>query len=134
MRFERHVLRGGQPEWEHMNVICLERKDGKAVKALIIRQNITEIRRKSWRYRSRCFWRARKERQYQLAIMSNSIYTFEFNLSKDLIEQDILRTVDGQQMSMLELTGLSAPCRASEWFERRESVLRRSPLKIISRL
>lgn len=119
MRFERHVLRGGQPEWEHMNVICLERKDGKAVKALIIRQNITEIKEKELEIQEQMFLASRKERQYQLAIMSNSIYTFEFNLSKDLIEQDILRTVDGQQMSMLELTGLSAPCRASEWFERR---------------
>lgn len=26
MRFERQVLRKGQPEWEHMNIICLEKK------------------------------------------------------------------------------------------------------------
>ncbi len=60
MRFERHVLRGGQPEWEHMNVICLERKDGKAVKALIIRQNITEIKEKELEIQEQMFWRAAK--------------------------------------------------------------------------
>lgn len=116
IRFERHVLHSGHPEWEHMNIICLERKNGTAVKALIIRQNITEIKEKELEIQEQMFLANRKERQYQLAITSNSIYTFEFNLTKDLLEQDILRTVNGQQMSMLEITGLSAPCQASDWF------------------
>lgn len=119
IRFERHVLCSGHPEWEHMNIICLERKNGTAAKALIIRQNITEVKEKELEIQEQMFLANRKERQYQLAIMSNSIYTFEFNLTKDLLEQDILRTVNGQQMSMLEVTGLSVPCRASDWFARR---------------
>lgn len=119
IRFERHVLCSGHPEWEHMNIICLERKNGTAAKALIIRQNITEVKEKELEIQEQMFLANRKERQYQLAIMSNSIYTFEFNLTKDLLEQDILRTVNGQQMSMLEMTGLSVPCRASDWFARR---------------
>ena len=36
----------------------------------------------------------RKERQYQLAITSNAICTFEFNLTQDRIERDILRETD----------------------------------------
>lgn len=73
VRFERHVLRNGVPEWEHMNIICLERKDGTAVKALIIRQNITEVKEKELKIQEQMFLASRKERQYQIAIMSNSI-------------------------------------------------------------
>ena len=36
-RFECYVLRDGRPEWEHMNIICLERKDGSAAKVLFTR-------------------------------------------------------------------------------------------------
>ena len=32
MRFECHVMRRGHPEWEHVNIICLERKDGQVSK------------------------------------------------------------------------------------------------------
>jgi len=129
VRFERHVLRNGVPEWEHMNIICLERKDGTAVKALIIRQNITEVKEKELKIQEQMFLASRKERQYQIAIMSNSIYTFEFNLSKDLLEQDIVRTVDGQQISMLDRMGLQVPCKASEWFACRRKLIAEESLE-----
>ncbi|MDE5597726.1 MAG: hybrid sensor histidine kinase/response regulator, partial [Lachnospiraceae bacterium] len=37
LRYECHVLRDGCAEWEHVNIICLERKDGKASKVLFTR-------------------------------------------------------------------------------------------------
>lgn len=40
--YECHVLRKSGPEWEHVNIICLERREGKAAKVLFIRQNISE--------------------------------------------------------------------------------------------
>ena len=129
VRFERHVLRNGVPEWEHMNIICLERKDGTAVKALIIRQNITEVKEKELKIQEQMFLASRKERQDQIAIMSNSIYTFECNLSKDLLEQDIVRTVDGQQISMLDRMGLQVPCKASEWFACRRKLIAEESLE-----
>lgn len=46
LRYECHVLRDGHAEWEHVNIICLERKNGHACKVLFIRQNITESVRK----------------------------------------------------------------------------------------
>lgn len=118
IRFERQVMQGGQTEWEHMNVICLERIDGKASKALIIRQNITEVKEKELMIQAQMALANRKERQYQIAITSSSMCTFEFNLTKDTIEQDITRTKDGERKSMLEMVGLELPCKASEWFER----------------
>ena len=60
----------------------------------------------------------RKERQYRIAIMSSAFSTFEFNLTRDLIENDIVHTENGEQSSLLEKVGLQAPCRASECFEK----------------
>ena len=118
LRFECYVLRDGQPEWEHVNIICLERKDGKTSKVLFIRQNITEIKEKELSVQAEISIANRKERQYRVSVASNSICNFEFNLTKDLIEQDIVRVKDGQQTSMLKRAGMEAPCKASEWFEK----------------
>ncbi len=46
LRFESHVFRNNKDEWEHVNIICLERKEGKVSKILFIRQNITEVKEK----------------------------------------------------------------------------------------
>lgn len=118
IRFESHVLRGGSPEWEHVNIICLERKEGRANKILFIRQNVTELKKKEMQIQAEMSLANRKERQYRIAIASSAFSTFEFNLTKDLIENDVVRVIDGQQVSLLEKAGLKAPCKASECFER----------------
>ncbi len=118
LRYESCVTRDGRTEWEHMNVVCLERKNGQASKALFIRQDVTELKEKELRMQAERSLANRKERQYQIAIMSNSFCSFEFNLSSDLIEQDIIRILDGRRSSFLEQVGLTAPCRASECFEK----------------
>ena len=117
---ECHVLRDGREEWEHMNIICLERRDGRASKVLFIRQNVTELKKKEMRIQEEMSLADRKERQYRIAITSNSFCTFEFNLTQDRIDQDIIRVYEGQEISLLDRAGLRAPCRASECFERWE--------------
>ena len=127
LRIECHMMRKGRPEWVHMNMICLERKDGKADKILYIRQNITEIKEKELRIQAKMSLANRKERQYRIAITANAFCTFEFNLTQDLIEQDVVRTMNGTQISLLEKVGLEAPCRASEYFEKcKQFVLKES--------
>ena len=116
--YERHVLCDGNIEWEHLNIICLERKNGKACKVLFIRQDITEVKEKELRIEAEMSLASRKERQYRIAITSNSICTFDFNLTQDSIEEDIIRVIDGKKISLLEKTGLKAPCKASGWLER----------------
>ncbi len=124
LRYECHVRRDGVTGWEHMNIICLERKGGKAAKALFSRQNITEVKEKELRIQAKMSLANRKERQYRIAIISNALYTFDFNLTKDLVENDIIRTINGQQISLLSQAGLKAPCKASEWFQQwRQHVL-----------
>lgn len=121
VRYEYQVQRDGQLEWEHMNVICLERKEGLASKILFIRQNITEVKEKELLIQAKMAVANRKERQYRIAIVSNSICTYEFNLTKDWVENDIVRIMpDGSKFSMLEKVGLSFPCSASEWFRKCE--------------
>ncbi len=127
VRLECHVQRESHEEWEHLNIICLERKDGRAGKVLFIRQNITEVKENELRIQAEISLASRKERQYRIAITSNAFCTFEFNLTKDRMEQDIVRVIDGRQVSLLEKAGLKAPCRASECFERwKQFVLKES--------
>ena len=60
----------------------------------------------------------RKERQYRAAITSNAFCTFEFNLTKDIIENDIVCMIDDKPVSLLDKIGLKAPCKVSECFEK----------------
>ena len=117
LRYECHILRNDREEWEHVNLICLERQEGKVQKVLFIRQNITEIKEHELRVQARISLADRKERQYRTAITSSAIATYDFNLTKDVIEGDIIRIVDGQPVSVLDKMGLEKPCKASLWFE-----------------
>ena len=129
VRYECYVQRRQKAEWEHVNVICLEKKDGIATKVLFTRQNITEIKEKELRIQAKIALASRKEKQYQIAITSKSFCTFEFNLTQDRIERDIVRTLDGQQTSLLKAVGLSAPCRASECFEKWKRFIEKESLE-----
>lgn len=117
VRFECHILQNGQPEWEHINIICLQRSAGKAEKLLFIRQNITEVKEKELHIQAKMAVANRKERQYQIAITSNALCTFEFNLTQDHIEKDILCEMGGEQISLLQQVNLEPPCKVSDWFE-----------------
>lgn len=117
--YECHVMRDGQEAWKQMTVVCIERKEGRAVKMLYLRQDISEMKLREQRRKEEMAMMNRKEMQYRIAITSNAFSSFEFNLTKDLIEQDIVReSLDGGQISLLERAGLQAPCKASECFER----------------
>lgn len=114
--YECHVWRNGREAWENLVTTCLEKKDGVPVKALFMRQDITEARLREHEARKRIAAMNRKERQYRLAVCSSALSSYEFNVGKDLIEEDIIQTVDGKPVSLLAARGLSLPCRASEFF------------------
>ncbi len=121
---ECHVSRQGKEEWEHLMVACIERRDGVPVRILYTRQNITELKQKELHELREKAVLNRKDRQYRIAIMSNAFNTFECNLTRDRIEQDITRIHEGREVSLLKKVGLSAPCKVSLCFERwREFVL-----------
>ena len=109
------------PIWEHINIICLERREGRASKVIFLRQDVTEIKEKELRTQALIDRANRKEGQYRIAITSSSFCTFEFNLTQDLIEEEIVGVVDGKEIPFLERFGLTAPCPASVYFEKRKS-------------
>ncbi len=109
--------------WEHINIICLERHEGRAAKVLLLRQDITELKEKELRTQAEIALANRKERQYRIAITSSAFCTFEFNLTRDSIEHDVTRMVNGQPFSLLKKVGLDAPCRASECLEKWEAFI-----------
>lgn len=115
---ECHVSRNGKEDWEHLIAMCLERRNGKTIRALLVRQNVTELKLKEMHEQRERAVLNRKERQYRIAIMSNSFSAFECNLTKDQIMQDIIRVGDGKKISLLERVGLSVPCKASVCFEK----------------
>ncbi len=117
--YECHVMRNGQEVWEQMTVVCIERKAGVAVKMLYLRQDISEMKLREQRRKEEMAMMNRKEQQYRIAITSNAVSSFECNLTRNLIEQDIVRdNAEGKQISLLERVGLQAPCRASDCFEK----------------
>ncbi|MCM1273662.1 MAG: response regulator [Clostridium sp.] len=127
LQYEIKSRKNGKRAWEHINIVCLEHKEGRAGKLLFMRQDVTALKEKELKVQEVINKANRKERQYRIAITSAAFNTFEFNLTRNLIEQDIVRTVDGVQVSLLEKTGLSAPCSASECFEKwKEYVLQES--------
>ncbi|MCM1194854.1 MAG: response regulator [Firmicutes bacterium] len=110
-------IRQGKKVWEHLNFICLESEKGRAKKALFMRQDITALKEREVKARTAIAKADRKELQYRIAVTSSAFCTFEFNLTKDIIEQDIVRTVNGRKVSLLKKAGLKAPCKASECLE-----------------
>lgn len=127
--YECHVSRNGKEDWEHLITVCLQRENGRAVRVLYVRQNITELKQREIESQKERAVMNRKERQYRIAITSTAFCTFEFNLTRDLIESDVTRLVGGQQVSLLEKAGLTAPCSASECFEKWKSFIMEESLE-----
>lgn len=118
LRFECHVMRDGKPEWEHMNIIGLERTGGRTSKVMFIIQTVTDIKEKELRIQKEISVADRKERQYRIAVTSDSFCTFDFNLTQDLIEDEIIYNSGDEQVNLFELFELTAPYKASECFEK----------------
>jgi len=116
--YECHVMRDEKEEWEQLIMVCLERNEGKASKILYVRQNITEMKKRELRRKEEMAVMNRKERQYRIAITSSAFSTFELNLTKNLIEQDVTCVRDNEKFSLLENVGLQAPCSATECFDK----------------
>ncbi len=79
LRFESHVFRNGEDEWEHVNIICLERKEGKVSKILFIRQNITDVKKKEMR-----ITQALQDALLQAQHANKAKTTFLSNMSHDI--------------------------------------------------
>ena len=121
IHYQYRLLRKSGANWEHINIVCVERREGRPVKLLFLRQNVNALKEAELRAQAETSLANRKELQYRIAVTSNAFNTYEFNLTRDLIEQDIQCVIDGRLVSRLEEVGLSAPCPASLYFEKRRA-------------
>ncbi|MDE7479570.1 MAG: response regulator [Lachnospiraceae bacterium] len=112
-------------EWMHCNIICLERKDGKANKVMFLWQNITSIKEKEQHKQKEMSILDRRAQRYIATTLSDAICIYEINLTQDRIESVTVAENDtliasylGDGMiSELEQVGVQAPCRATLWFD-----------------
>lgn len=58
------------------------------------------------------------EEQYRQAIVSEAVYVFNVNVTKNLIEEEFYEIKDGQMTPVLAGMGLQAPCSADDFFLR----------------
>ncbi len=56
------------------------------------------------------------EEQYRQAIVSEAVFVFNVNVSKNLIEEEFFEIVDGQMEPVLSRMGLEVPCNADDFF------------------
>lgn len=116
-QYEYRLSSDGETFWEHMNIVCLERKDGKATKVLYLRQDITRLKERELKTKSEIAVANRKERQYMTATMSDAICSYEINLTHDYIGQEIAYHDESYDGKSLEYIGVKTPCRATDWFD-----------------
>lgn len=111
-----HIMKDGKEGWENLIAICLTRENGVPRDILLLKQNVTEQKERERANQKEMSVMNRKQRQYQLATISNALCNFEFNVSRDLISEDI--TIQGPEgpYSMLRSAGVSVPCLASTAF------------------
>lgn len=56
------------------------------------------------------------EEQYRQAIVSEAVFVFNVNVSKNLIEEEFYEMIDGQMEPVLSRMGVQAPCNADDFF------------------
>ncbi len=59
-----------------------------------------------------------KSERYKNAVLADAIIVYEFNLSKNVIEEEIWETIDGKQIQILAIVGMSAPADYDVFQER----------------
>ena len=125
-QYEYPIQREDSVDWLHLNVVCLERKDGKASKVVFLRQDVTALKEKELQAQARIARANRRERQYMAATMQGAVCTYEINLTRDLIEQPL---INNEKVLLLEEVGLRAPCQASRFFTKWEQFVDRESLE-----
>ena len=58
------------------------------------------------------------EEQYRQAIVSEAVFVFNVNVTKNLIEEEFYETVGGEMEPVLSRMGMQAPCNADDFFLR----------------
>lgn len=63
------------------------------------------------------------EKAYHDAMKQGAHLAYKVNLSKDILEEDLIEEVDGEEVNLLDLIGMKAPCCFSEMTEKYAQVV-----------
>lgn len=58
------------------------------------------------------------EEQYRQAIVSEAVFVYNVNVTRNLIEEEFYEIIDGQMEPVLSRMGMQAPCNADDFFLR----------------
>lgn len=58
------------------------------------------------------------EEQYRQAILSEAVVAYQINVSRDLLEQEIIQRIDGQDIPVLSRIGMQPPCSYEDFCRR----------------
>lgn len=117
VQHEVEMMWHGTSRWEHITVVAIEDNGTRVSKCLVVRQDVSKLKERDQKAQAKLAQLYFREKAYRTAIMSNSICTFDFNLTKDCINTDVIREAGQLSYSMLQRVGLKAPCKASEAFK-----------------
>lgn len=122
--FECHLKENKGDVWENRIIACIHRdNEGQPLKALLLRQDVSEMKMRELEAKKKLSIVDRKEKQYRQAATANAVCAYEFNISRNLIEKDIEANINGSRISFMALRGLPVPCPASRFFEAWETAV-----------
>lgn len=110
--------RGSKPEWIRIQAFMSSSdEDQIPAVAIVTVQPITAEKLKELRYQQRLERALRAETQYRQAILSNAIAVYTYNISRDVIYDEIIEQ-DGVN-ALLPVMGLTLPCSYNEYITRK---------------
>lgn len=108
VREYRMLNRDGNPVWVNEVRTRSVTRDGRKIWVCSLRL-IGESLRRQW---------LSEDEQYRQAIISEALFVFNVNVSRDSIEDDFYKFDRKQRTAILPLVGMQAPCSADAFFSR----------------
>lgn len=111
-------------EWVRVQAYPTAFEDDEPTSAMLTIQSIDEEKNKELQHKQALEYALRSEQQYKKAILSNAFAVYTFNVTKDIVVDEV---IDSEYYTpLLPQLGLSLPCSFSEYIKRKSE---RCPVK-----
>lgn len=125
LQYEYEVIYNDVREWMQCSIICLERRDGIASKAMYLWQNVTTLKEREQRAKKEVSMVNRRTERYIATTLTDAFCIYEINITHDRIESVSVsrhvRLLEEQfgkgVVAELEAVGVKSQCRATLWFD-----------------
>ncbi len=85
--YECQLMRDGKQLWENLIVACVRRQEHEPAEILFLQQDVTALKMRELQAQRKISDMNRKERQYRLAVTSNAVGAWEFNVTRDELQE-----------------------------------------------